>query len=265
MTNDSGNTSEVEASGDTLEAEKDTDDEDGLKLPQTYSQFTEKNIEAEESLIPRTYTQGSIVNIESSFKRDHLGSELELPYEDGSQSSIDDIFRGDSVSSADIRSAIETHFVFDAVTCIGVPLLHCVRLMCSFLLSGTPGEVLTDRKTRVSVKSLALHCTAAALKLFPEAFCAPVLPDSFTEASNMSVKGNQLIRDIILLEKHEDPQIKGALAAIIGNLLNSAIAESNGHLEVWSQSKCNKYVTGEITLSFLSVGSSYSQIFASFL
>ena len=63
----------------------------------------------------------------------------------------------------------------------------------------------------------------------------------------MSVKGNQLIRDIILLEKHEDPQIKAAVAAVIGNLLNSAIAKSNGHLEVWNHSKCNKYVTGKIT------------------
>ena len=54
---------------------------------------------------------------------------------------------------------MDLQFNFDPVTCDGVPILHCVRLLCSFLLSGEPGQTLPDKKARVSIKSLALNCT----------------------------------------------------------------------------------------------------------
>lgn len=53
----------------------------------------------------------------------------------------------------------------------GVPLVYCMRLICArFLLSGNPGELMPDRRVRVSVKSLALGNVAYAVKLAPFLF-----------------------------------------------------------------------------------------------
>lgn len=53
----------------------------------------------------------------------------------------------------------------------GVPLVYCIRVICRrFLLSGKPGELMPDRRVRVSVKSLALGNVASAVKLAPSLF-----------------------------------------------------------------------------------------------
>lgn len=53
----------------------------------------------------------------------------------------------------------------------GVPLVHCVRVICRrFLLCGKAGELMPDRRVRVSVKSLALTNMAFAVKLMPSVF-----------------------------------------------------------------------------------------------
>ena len=50
-----------------------------------------------------------------------------------------------------------------------VPLKYCCRLLASsFLLTGTPGELMPDKLCRVSVKSLALNCLGNVLKLYPK-------------------------------------------------------------------------------------------------
>lgn len=204
--------------------------------------------------LPRTYTQGSMVNIESepvSFHRDHLGSTVSDIPDNVSQSSLDELYRFESVSSADIRAVIERQFNFDAVTCIEVPVLHCVRLMCSFLLNGEPGQLLPDSKTRVSVKSLALHCISAAIRLFPEALFAKVIPDAFSmnDAENVS---SQLVRDIILFKDHSDPQIRGAIAGIIGHLISTVVQASNGELDEWNNRIAIIYDTGNYFYKFQS-------------
>jgi len=52
-----------------------------------------------------------------------------------------------------------------------VPLVHCVRLLCSsFLLTGHKQGLLPDRLVRVSVKTLALGCVGAAVSLHPAVF-----------------------------------------------------------------------------------------------
>ncbi|XP_057306791.1 huntingtin-like isoform X2 [Hydractinia symbiolongicarpus] len=200
--------------------------------------------------LPRTYTQGSMVNIESepvSFHRDHLGSTVSDIPDNVSQSSLDELYRFESVSSADICAVIERQFNFDAVTCIGVPILHCVRLMCSFLLNGKPGQLLPDSKTRVSVKSLALHCISAAIRLFPEALFAKVIPDDFimNDAENVS---SQLVRDIILFKDHSDPQIRGAIAGIIGHLISTIVQASNGELDEWNNRIAIIYDTENLSI-----------------
>ena len=195
-----------------------------------------------------------MVNIEVpiSFQRDHLESTLS-DILDGSNSSLndfDELSRVDSIASCDIKAVIERQFNFDAVTCTGVPVLHCVRLMCSFLLNGVPGHVLPDSKTRVSVKTLALHCISAAVKLFPEAILAKVLPDDMLIGSTSDVR-SQLIRDIMLLKDHMDPQIKGATCGIISNFICSAMHASAGEFDTWNKEISQKYNTGEFKLKSL--------------
>ena len=193
--------------------------------------------ESEGLKLPRTYTNGSMVEIEGDpidGKKDSRSlSErdfLDIKEETGSQTSLDDIFRSESISSTIIQAVIERQFNIDAVACTGVPLLNCVRLLCSFLLSGEPGKVLPDSSTRVSVKSLALHCIGSALNLYPEALLAKVMPDE------LQIEGasKQLVRDVFVLQNHEDPQIKGSVSAVIGHFVKSAMKYSLGKFDQWN-------------------------------
>lgn len=137
----------------------------------------------------------------------------------------DDTIRTESVSTQEVRLLVERSFQIDAVACAGVPLVHCVRLMCSFLLSGNPGEMLSDSSVRVSVKSLALSCIAQAVKLHPDAFLVRILPESSDESDEEEFRRSspQLVRDILLFSGHGDPQLRGSLATVIGNVVKTGL------------------------------------------
>lgn len=119
---------------------------------------------------------------------------------------------------------VENQFIIDPVACRGIPMLHCARVMCFFLLTGRPHEVLSDHKVRVSVKSLALGCLAAIFKLYPKAFFARVLPEGEDEGIESDFQ--QLVRDVLLYSRHHDPQVRGSLAILLGNLLESSLRVS---------------------------------------
>lgn len=163
--------------------------------------------------------QGSHGTVESVARKDSDDLEHE------SSSADDDIIRTESVSTQEVRLLVERSFQIDAVSCRGVPLIHCVRLMCSFLLSGNPGEMLSDSSVRVSVKSLALSCIAQAVKLHPEAFLVRILPESVEEADDEELHESspQLVRDILLFSSHGDPQLRGSLSTVIGNVIRTGL------------------------------------------
>ena len=140
-------------------------------------------------------------------------------------SNDEDVIRTESVSTQEVRLLVERSFQIDAVACAGVPLVHCARLMCSFLLSGNPGEMLLDSSVRVSVKSLALSCIAQAVKLHPEAFLVRVLPESSGDSDEEELHRSspQLVRDVLLFSGHGDPQLRGSLAAVIGCVIRSGL------------------------------------------
>ena len=137
----------------------------------------------------------------------------------------DDVIRTESVSTQEVRLLVERSFQIDAVACSGVPLVHCARLMCSFLLSGNPGEILSDSSVRVSVKSLALSCIAQAVKHHPKAFLVRMLPESSGESDEEELhrSSSQLVRDVLLFSGHGDPQLRGSLAAVIGNIIRTGL------------------------------------------
>ena len=136
-----------------------------------------------------------------------------------------DVLRTESVSTQEVRLLVERSFQIDAVACKGVPLVHCVRLMCSFLLSGNPGEMLSDSSVRVSVKSLALSCIAQAVRLHPEAFLVQILPEVKEESGveDLHQSSPQLVRDVLLFSTHGDPQLRGSLSSVIGNVIEAGL------------------------------------------
>ena len=67
-----------------------------------------------------------------------------------------------------------------------LPLVHCVRLLCSkFLLTGHKQGLVPDRLVRVSVKTLALGCVGAAIALHPAAFLVRVHKSSSVEGMSV--------------------------------------------------------------------------------
>jgi len=132
--------------------------------------------------------------------------------------------RTESINTQEVRVLVESSFEIDVVACVGVPMVHIVRVMSSFLLSGRPGEVLPDSNVRVSVKSLALSCIAQAVRLYPESFLVSILPNSNTDT--------QLVRDILLFNAHPDPQLRGGLAAVLNHLISSGLKKGRYVLKI---------------------------------
>ncbi|XP_053407184.1 huntingtin-like isoform X2 [Mercenaria mercenaria] len=127
----------------------------------------------------------------------------------------------------------------------GVPLVYCMRVICGrFLLSGKPGELMPDRRVRVSVKSLALGNVAYAVRLAPSLFL-----QKLQKTSGHGSEESAIIRDILLYASHPDPQLKGTCSIIIGNLVSAVLTEGRGDFDKWV--KLNNENTGNLCLSSL--------------
>ncbi|XP_028391517.1 LOW QUALITY PROTEIN: huntingtin-like [Dendronephthya gigantea] len=150
----------------------------------------------------------------------------------------------------DESKGVDDGFNIDPVVCEGVPLLHCARVMCSFLLSGKSGEILSDRKVRVSVKSLALNCLGAIFKIYPQVFLARVLPAGEGEETG-DESYQQMIREVLLYVEHHDPTIRGSLAVLLGNFINSSLVRSRYDFETWSSDVCDQLNTDHVKIDDL--------------
>lgn len=148
----------------------------------------------------------------------HASSTDELDRDDTEQ----DMIAKDSQEECDKNEGVDEGFPIDPVVCVGFPIVHCARVMGSFLLSGKSGEILSDRAVRVSVKSLALNCLAAILKIKPSVFLMRVLTEAEDHNSDDEVN-QQLIREVMLFEGHHDPTIRGSLALLLANFLRSSL------------------------------------------
>ena len=204
--------------GSIDKAEEETEtEEDGLMLPSSYTDAGYVNIDEKD--------------VDNASRLTSLSSVSDIPDNENELAVFEQMTRLMSMTSYDAEAAIERYFNIDAIACDGVPILHCVRLMCSFLLAGKPGTLLPDSRTRVSVKSLALNCLSQALSIYPEAFLAKVMPEespSAVKASEYSGPklSEQCVRDCLLFEDHGDPQIRGMISHVAGSYIKAALCQS---------------------------------------
>ena len=224
-----GDISEI-SGGTSSEVQSETSTDSG---DDEVEETAEEEVEEDGLTLPSSYTDGGYVNIgEEDVNRAKrlasVSSVSDIPENENEDLDLEEMERLMSITSYDAKEAIERYFNIDAIACSGVPILHCVRLMCSFLLAGKAGQVLPDSRTRVSVKSLALNCLGHALAIFPEAFLARVMPDDESDSTNESdtTNSDQLVRDCCLFVEHSDPQIRGMIANVASLFIKAALRES---------------------------------------
>lgn len=59
------------------------------------------------------------------------------------------------------------------------PIIYIARYICrKFLLDGRKGEIISDRKVRVSIKSLGLGCLSSVFNILPEIFFYNLFKDT---------------------------------------------------------------------------------------
>ncbi|XP_034944553.1 huntingtin [Chelonus insularis] len=104
-----------------------------------------------------------------------------------------------------------------------VPLKYlCRYLASSFLLAGSPGQLISDELFRVSVKSLTLTCIGTIVRLYPEIFLNTLEKEPKCRSENNYY---QMISDVLLFAEHSDPQLRGNVSIIIGYYLNTIYAK----------------------------------------
>lgn len=164
-----------------------------------------------------------------------VGSEIEksekVPYPSlQSEYSKEEDFSEETLSFASPKKSSLDFALYEvdigSFTDSDMPVKFCCRyLVSSFLLAGKPGQLISDKLFRVSVKSLALTCVGYILKLYPHLFTMTVAKESSCNETN------QLIADILLFANHSDPQIRGNVAVVIGIFLKSVFVQYGGSFQ----------------------------------
>ena len=105
-----------------------------------------------------------------------------------------------------------------------IPLIYCVRRLASqFLLTADKGALVSDRSTRVSVKTLALGCLTNAVALSPKIFLLKLfVEEGDSEVKEFEEDEKVLIRDVANYTRHEDPQLRGFVVALLGQVSKRA-------------------------------------------
>ncbi|KAK9502081.1 hypothetical protein O3M35_012683 [Rhynocoris fuscipes] len=106
------------------------------------------------------------------------------------------------------------------------PLVYCARRLVSAFL------IPQCSNTRVSVRTLAMSCLTQVLRLSPKIFFAQVdkkgasTPDGFSKIS-----------DVLCFSTHNDPQLRGLIRILIGNLISSMYHQNIMSEQLWCESE----------------------------
>nr|XP_040566772.1 huntingtin-like [Lepeophtheirus salmonis] len=113
-----------------------------------------------------------------------------------------------------------------------IPLIYAARLIVSkTLLTPTKGVPRSD--IRISIRSLAISCMSAIVSLSPKIFLLTLYVDQDEEDFDTT----PLLRDIASMDHfvlHEDPQLSGSTAILLGNVLRGCLLETGGNgIDFW--------------------------------
>ncbi|KAH9390130.1 hypothetical protein TYRP_007679 [Tyrophagus putrescentiae] len=125
-------------------------------------------------------------------------------------------------------------------------LEYASKLLClKFLLAGRRGQLMADEAVRVSIKSLALSTFAALVHVYPEALLLGVegSGDKDEEGENASGEDGEQIpssnyqpfTDVLLYSTHSDPNLKGAVALLLGKFFDKLLCSPEPYSEFLSR------------------------------
>ena len=125
-------------------------------------------------------------------------------------------------------------------------LEYASKLLClKFLLAGRRGQLMADEAVRVSIKSLALSTFAALVHVYPEALLLGVKGsgDKDEEGENASDEDGERIpssnyqpfTDVLLYSTHSDPNLKGAVALLLGKFFDRLLSSPEPYSEFLSR------------------------------
>ncbi|KAK9879932.1 hypothetical protein WA026_008441 [Henosepilachna vigintioctopunctata] len=166
-----------------------------------------------------------------------LGSSVEINF----SLNIDKHFNGDDVQLS-THSSEKSLFhgsspeIFMKDVYIGdfndkdIPLKYVSRLLAkSYLLTGTPGYILSDHNCRISVKSSAMTCLSSILRIYPN-----ILLEYLNKNVTIpQTEADQRMSDIVLFASHNDPQLRGTTRLLIAKYIVSVISENKGLYDRW--------------------------------
>ncbi|KAF5273906.1 hypothetical protein FQA39_LY01021 [Lamprigera yunnana] len=176
-----------------------------------------------------TVTDGSVYNTNTEKDMVETLNKLELS-ETSSERSFTQHTDDKSLAtgSDDLNQAIDIGNFQDK----DVPLNYCTRLIVkSFLLNGLPNTMISDKKVRVSVKSLSLTCLGTIISTYPKVLLTYLDKSHLKDMQESSYK--QPISDVLQYKDHTDPQLRGSIRIIIGNFLKSVILKSFDNYQIW--------------------------------
>ncbi|XP_056637539.1 huntingtin [Diorhabda sublineata] len=112
------------------------------------------------------------------------------------------------------------------------PIIYSTRLITKlFLLNGSPGNYISDKLVRVSVKFLAISCLSSLFELYPEGLFMYL--DKNYSPHTKSAISNQKISDVMMFKDHPDPQIRGAVVNMLGKYLEVVNNLCDGEYDDW--------------------------------
>ncbi|KAL3269433.1 hypothetical protein HHI36_008503 [Cryptolaemus montrouzieri] len=173
-------------------------------------------------------TEFDAKNQENSRSRDDLELSTNSSVKSFSYEDTKDIFRKEQCS----EKPIDIGHLFDQ----DVALKYCGRLLVkSFLLTGVPAHLITDKNCRISVKSSAISCLSSILRLYPK-FLHEYLDKRVIEPEEGK---DQTISEILSYSSHSDPQLRGYTRILIANYIVSVVTQSRGQYNNWIKENLN--------------------------
>ncbi|XP_073969271.1 huntingtin isoform X3 [Rhodnius prolixus] len=132
----------------------------------------------------------------------------------------------DSPSPPPLAHHIMTWDIGSATESGEAPLIYCARRLVSAFL------IPECSNSRISVRALAISCLTQVLRLTPTIFFVQI-----DKQGASTPQGFSHVSDVLCYTAHSDPQLRGLMKILIGNLINSMYNQGIMSENVWLKSK----------------------------